>query len=409
MSEKQPKQFSYGGQAVIEGVMMRGSQAAAIAVRAPNGEIHVRETPISGTLYRGWIAKTPFIRGLVGLWDALGLGTRALLWSADVALIEDTYYRVDYNGSTAWVMHNPALMHVEGDLDSVPQLNKAEPHESAASAVRLHIGHVRNVKVLPKPDLDAKPIATIKDRELAVTGFKPAESQGDVFTGVAATGMVVLSLALGIGLFFLLPTATSSGIGTFLGLGDAGTNLVEEGVKLVLFVGYIVLIAQLPDVQRLFQYHGAEHKVINAYEAGAELTPETAQQFPIEHPRCGTAFLLNVIIISIILNTLIGRFDNNLLLLIPARLITIPIVAGIAYEWLRWTAKNVENPIVKILIKPNLMLQRLTTNKPDLDMLEVSITAFERVLAAEGLLKDERLPGADKDARVSGAAMPAEV
>jgi uncharacterized protein YqhQ len=386
MSE-QPKTFSYGGQAVIEGVMMRGAHRAAIAVRDPNGEIHIKEEPLNATLYRGWVIKTPFVRGLVGLWDAMGLGTKALLWSADIALIEGTYYRVNHQGTTAWVQHDPAQMRVEGNLDDVPTLKKDEAADNAASyPVQLTIDSQKPVKVLAKPSPDAKVVSEVKNGEFAVTGFKPSEKQGDVFTGAAATGMIVVSLSLGIGLFFLLPTAASSGLGKVLGLNGTGTNVVEEVIKLSLFLGYITLIAQMEDVKRLFKYHGAEHKTINAYEAGAELTPKIVQLYPIEHPRCGTAFLLNVIVISIIVNSLIGRFDNNLLFLIPARLLTIPVVAGIAYEWLRWTAKNLDNPIVRVLIKPNLALQRLTTNPPEDDMVEVAIKALERVLESEGII-----------------------
>jgi uncharacterized protein YqhQ len=384
-----PERFSYGGQAVIEGVMMRGAHKAAIAVRAPNREIHIKEIDLNAALYRGRIARTPFLRGLVGLWDALGLGTQALLWSADVALIEGSYYQVEHQGQAAWVHHIPSAMQVEGDLNSVPTLksSKDELSDLPATLPQLHIQAKRAVKLLAKPEFDAKAVAEIHEGRLPIRAFFPAESKGDVFTGAGATVLVLFSLAMGIGLFFVLPTLASSAAGEWAGVGSAGTNLIEEVFKLVLFLGYLFLIGQMEDVKRLFRYHGAEHKTINAYEAEAELTPATVQTYPIEHPRCGTAFLLNVIIISMILNTLIGRFDNNLLLLIPARVITVPIVAGIAYEWLRWTAKNVENPLVSWLIKPNLLLQRLTTREPDEEMAEVAIKALERVLAAEGLAK----------------------
>ena len=212
--EKAPKQFSYGGQAVIEGVMMRGAHKAAIAVRDPQGNIVVHEQPLNAALYRGKISKTPFVRGIVGLWDALNLGTRALLWSADVALGEED---VSFNGP---------------------------------------IGY-----------------ATL-----------------------------AFSLILSVGLFFILPTAAASGLERLLGLEHSSfiVNLLEGVVRLGLVVGYIWLIGRLEDVKRLFGYHGAEHKTINAYEAGAELTPEVVQNYPIEHPRCGTAFLLTVVFVSVL-------------------------------------------------------------------------------------------------------------
>jgi len=386
------EKFSYGGQAVMEGVMMRGAQKAAVAARDPNGEIHIKEIPLNATLYRGWVSRTPFVRGLVGLWDALGLGTRALLWSADVALIEGTYYRVQHNGASAWVAHSPAFMQVDGNLDDVPTLKTADTDDAPAeSGVKLVLND--KVKILPKPEEGAKSKEYAHAGDvLTVTGFKPAEKGEDVFTGAAATLMVVFSLALGIGLFFVLPTAASSGAGKLLSLNATGTNIVEEAIKLSLFLGYILLIGTLPDVKRLFRYHGAEHKAINAYEAGEPLEPSIIQQYPLEHPRCGTAFLLNVIIISIIINSLIGRFDNNLLLLIPTRILTIPLVAGIAYEWLRWTAKNLDKPLVGLLIKPNLALQRLTVKEPTDEMVEVAVMALQRVLVAEGLPTESPAP-----------------
>lgn len=305
-------QFSYGGQAVIEGVMMRGAHSFAVAVRDPEGRIVVHEQPINEALYRGWISKTPFVRGIVGLWDALGLGTRALMWAADVALGEEE--DVNFNG----------------------------------------------------------PI-----------GF----------------ATVAFSLVLGVGLFFLLPTSAATGIGTWLGLstGDGGSanigvnstiiNLIEGVIQLTILIAYIWLIGRMQDVKRLFGYHGAEHKTINAYEAGAELTPEVVANYPIEHPRCGTAFLLTVVFVSVLVFSLLGR--PPFLLLILSRVLLIPVIAGIAYELLRWTARNIEKPWVRTMIRPNLALQHLTTRQPDLDMIEVAIAAFKRVLLSEKLISEE--------------------
>lgn len=319
-----PLKFSYGGQAVIEGVMMRGAHTAAVAVRDPKGQIVVHETVLNRTLYRGRIIKTPFVRGVVGLWDALGLGTRALMWAADVALGEEEE-EVNFNGPIGW--------------------------------------------------------ATI-----------------------------AFSLLIGIGIFFLLPTVAATGIGNVLGLSTSYTvevpadgvaaatttafdlgpliiNLIEGAIQLALLVGYIWLIGRIPDVQRLFGYHGAEHKTINAYEAGAELTPETVAQYPIEHPRCGTAFLLTVALVSVFVFSLFGR--PPFLLLILSRVVLIPVIAGIAYEYIQWTARHMDLPFVRVLVKPNLALQHLTTRTPDLGMIEVAIVAFKRVLVSENLLTEE--------------------
>lgn len=294
--------FSYGGQAVIEGVMMRGAHTAAIAVRNPKGEIVVHEQPLNAAIYRGRISKTPFVRGLVGLWDALGLGMRALMWAADVAIGEEE--EISFTGPIGWAT-------------------------------------------------------------------------------------VAFSLVFGIGLFFILPTAAASGLESLLGLTEKSftVNLLEGGVRLLIVVGYIWLIGRMADVKRLFGYHGAEHKTINAYEAGAELVPEVVQNYPIEHPRCGTAFLLTVVFVSVLVFSVLGRPEWYILFI--SRILLIPVVAGIAYEFIRFTAKNLNNPIIRFIIIPNLALQHLTTRQPDLHMIEVAIVAFKRVLVSEKLLPEE--------------------
>lgn len=294
--------FNYGGQAVMEGVMMRGQRIFAVAVRDPNGKVLVHKDTVPAALYRGRVSKTPFLRGIVGLWDSLGLGMRSLLWSADVAV---------------------------GDEAS--------------------------------------------------------------FSGPLAWGTVALSLAFSIGLFFVLPAALSAGIESLLGLQHATflANLIEGVVRLGILVGYISLVGLMPDMRRVFAYHGAEHKTINAYEAGAELTPEVVQKYPIEHPRCGTAFLLLVVLIGVLVFSVLGR--PPLPILIASRILLIPIIAGIAYEVLRWTARNTHRRWVRWIIAPNLALQHLTTRQPSLEMLEVSIAAFKHVLVSEGELNESEV------------------
>ncbi len=343
MAEQKPKRapgelkFSYGGQAVIEGVLMRGAHDVSIAVRDPQGQIVVHQEPLNKTMYQGFIARTPFLRGITGLWDAMVLGTKALMWSADVAL---------------------------------------------------------------------------------------GEEEDVTFGGAVGFATVAVSLLIGVGLFFILPTTAATGVGSLLGLTsttseeavvteegetaevveDGGQafifyealpigweataiNFIEAVIQLGLLIGYISLIARLEDVKRLFGYHGAEHKTINAYEAGDELTPEIVAQYPIEHPRCGTAFLLTVVFVSVIVFSLLGR--PPFFWLIVSRIVLIPVIAGISYEYLRWSAKNLHNPIVAFIVKPNLMLQHLTTRQPTLDMIEVAITSFKHVLLSEGLIDAE--------------------
>ncbi len=288
--------ISYGGQAVIEGVMMRGQKALAVAMRAPDGNI-VTHTERLAKIYSSRITKIPFLRGVILLWDALGLGMRALTLSANTQTGEDEK------------LEGPALY--------------------------LTLG---------------------------------------------------LSLAFGIGLFFLLPTSVGGGVEYLLAQNGISSywigNLVEGVFQLVLLIAYMWAIGFMPDIRRVFQYHGAEHKTINAYEAGAELTPENVAKYPIEHPRCGTAFLLTLVLFSILIFTLLGPMPN-ILLRIASRIIFIPILAGISLEYIRWTANNLNNPLVQWMIKPNLALQHLTTREPDLSMLEVAIESFQAMRKEE--------------------------
>lgn len=420
MSDKKQQQFSYGGQAVIEGVMMRGARQAAIAVRDPGGEIQLREIPLNATLYRGWVSKTPFVRGLIGLWDALGLGTKALMWSADVALTDGLYYRLDYQGRAGWVMHMPARMRVEGDLDAVSVVDDEKGAIDSTPQATLHVFDGKTVDVLAEPNIDAKSIGKIKTGQYpilarkvpenkkpsaatamallllnmsvedSVPGKTDAKETSDFFSGATATGLIFVSLAMGVGLFIGLPAFISGTVENVFEVNRLTVEAIEGTVKLALFLGYIAAIGQLEDVKRLFQYHGAEHKTINAYEAGVELTPKNVQVFPLEHPRCGTAFLLNVIIISILVHLFIGRPNTdstilNLAILVISRVGVIPVIAGIAYELLRFTAKHVNNPLIRVMIKPNLALQKMTTRQPEDDMVEVAIRALNSVLNAEGL------------------------
>ena len=290
-------EFYYGGQAVIEGVMMRGQRRVAVAVRNPDGGIVIHEEPLPEKIYRSWWSKLPFLRGLVLLWDALVLGTKALMWSADVAMGEEE------------------------------------------------------------------------------------DAQG--FSGPVAWGTVAISLIFGIALFFLLPTGVAHLSENYLGLSKHVSAMFEGVFRLLLFIVYLVLIAQSEEIRRVFMYHGAEHKTINAYEAGETMTPENVAKYSTLHTRCGTSFLLFVVLISIILFIPL-QFDAWWLRLL-SRLILIPVVAGISYEVLRFSTRYQDNPLMKLVITPGLAMQRLTTRQPTLEMLEVAIASLEPVLAADGL------------------------
>ncbi len=299
---------NYGGQAVIEGVMMRGSRALSVAVRNPEGGIVVHTEPLDPRIYGGGLAKIPFLRGMTLLWDALGLGIKSLMFSAEVALEEE---------------------------------NESDDEQA-------------------------------EDRE-------PSK----VFEGAAEWTLIAFSLTMSILLFFVLPTFLAAQLERLFGWQEqlVFVNIAEGFIRLALLVGYIAAIGMMGDVKRLYGYHGAEHKTINAYEAGAELTPRSVARFPLEHPRCGTAFLLTVVVISIILYSFLPPMP--LLARIASRLVLLPVVAGIAYEFLRFTAAHQDNGFIRLITKPNLALQRLTTREPDEGMLEVAITAFKEVLAFE--------------------------
>lgn len=283
---------NYGGQAVIEGVMMRGKQNAAIAMRAPDDSIVIHQEEL-GKIYRSHLITIPFLRGMILLWDALGMGLRALTISANTQTGEDE--------------------RIEG-----PQL-----------------------------------ILTL------ITSL------------VIVLGLFFLLPALVGYLFSLLPFSASSWSG----------SLIEGLFRLLLLIGYIWSVGRIPDIQRVFAYHGAEHKTINAYEAGAELTPESVAKYSLEHPRCGTAFLLTLVVFSVIFFTLLGPLPLGLRL--ASRIVLIPVMAGIAYEYIRWTANHLNWSLVRFLVKPNLALQHLTTREPSLPMLEVSIAAFNAMRSGE--------------------------
>jgi uncharacterized protein YqhQ len=352
VDSKGEMKFSYGGQAVIEGVMMRGAHTAAIAVRNPEGQIVVHEQPLNKTLYRGRIAKMPFVRGVVGLWDALGLGTRALMWAADVAVGEDE--DINFNGPIGIATVAISLLIGIGIFFLLPT--------AAATGIGNWLG-ISTSYVVTAPINPAEANAP-----LVAT---PAPESGS--SGAAA------------------PVAVPASGGFSFDAGPIITNLIEGLIQLGILIIYISLIGRIPDVKRLFGYHGAEHKTINAYEAGAELTPEIVAKYPIEHPRCGTAFLLTVVFVSMVVFSIVYVDRNQFLLLILSRVILIPVIAGISYEFLRWTARNINNPIVALIVKPNLALQHLTTRQPDLHMIEVAIVSFKHVLASEGLLKREEI------------------
>ena len=211
-----------------------------------------------------------------------------------------------------------------------------------------------------------------------------AEEAEEVQTEITR-GQIVFSFAIAIGFALMLFKVTPALLTSWLPIDDTGAFVVVEGViRVAIFLVYLVLISFLPDLRRVFQYHAAEHKAINAYEAGDELTPERVQTFSLLHPRCGTAFLLWVMVIGIFVFAFVGQPDWYWLIL--SRILLLPLIAGIAYELIRFAGRNQDNPILMTLLAPGLWLQRLTTRQPTLDQVEVSIRALQEVLRREGAL-----------------------
>jgi len=291
MSTDKLKMPSYGGQALIEGVLMRGRLGLAAAFRVPDGSIVIEEEPLTG-IYGSKLTKIPFLRGLVLLWDALGLGTRYLTKSANLQSGEEE----KIEGPTLYLT-------------------------------------------------------------------------------------LAVSLIVAVLLFFVGPAALGKLIQNWTGISTFVMNVIEGVIRLAGIVLYIWAIGKMKDIERVFAYHGAEHKTINAFEAGAELTPEVVKTYPLEHPRCGTSFLLTLMVISILVFALLGSLPTVWLLL--SRIVFLPLIAMLAYEYIRFTANHMDSPVIRWMIKPNLALQRLTTREPSLDIIEVGIAAFNAMMAQE--------------------------
>jgi len=281
-----------GGQAVLEGVMMRGVSTWAVAVRKPDGEIAIESFPLVSWLKRHRLLRLPLIRGMVALVESLKIGLQALGISTNAQLGED-------------------------------------------------------------------------EKEVS---------------GGAWAGTVAFSLIFAIGLFFLLPVGITSIFRSHIGSGIEFV-LIEKAIRLTIFIGYLWGISRIPDLQRVFQYHGAEHKTISCYEAGLPLTPENAQRFSRLHPRCGTSFLLIVMIVALFVFAPLGK--PAWYILFSSRIIGIPIVAGIAFEIIKIFGKHRSKRWAQILMWPGMQLQKLTTRPPDLSQLAVAIAALEAVLAVE--------------------------
>ncbi len=283
---------AYGGQAVIEGVMIRGRRTVALACRLPNGEIYRYREPLRSALLGRRVARAPFVRGLIVLWESLSYGTRMLMKSADMQL---------------------------------------------------------------------------------------AEGEGSISSGGNALvfgGALLVALAFFVGIPYFATQAAHQLIESSLVL-----NIAEGLLRMALFLGYLAVISLAPDIRRVFMYHGAEHMTIHAFEHGEELVPERIEPYPTAHPRCGTAFLLFVVVVSIALFAFLPR--TNIVVDLVARLALIIPVASISYEVLRFGAAHEANPLMRLLVAPGLLLQRITTRRPEPQMIEVAVASLQEALAGD--------------------------
>jgi hypothetical protein len=284
------KSFHYGGQAVIEGVMIRGKEGVAISVRQPDGELNVVRQPLA-SIYKGRLREMPLIRGIIALVETLVLGTQSLLHSAQVAA---------------------------------------------------------------------------------------AEEVGGKIPTALLWGTVAVSLALGVALFFMVPLFTTRYLIDPYIESALLSNVLEGLIRIGIFIAYLKVISLIPDIKRVFAYHGAEHKVVNAYEAGVPLEVESVKKYSTAHARCGTAFLFIVLIVSIFVFALVGQ--PTLWIRILSRIALIPVIAVISYEIMKFGAGHMNNPIVRVLLAPGLMLQAITTREPDDSQIEAAISALNEVI-----------------------------
>ncbi len=310
---------TYGGQAVIEGVMIRGRSHMAVAVRRPNGAIATHLRPLS-PLYTGSLRRIPLIRGVLTLIETLSLGMRALSYSSSVSM------------------------------------------EAA----------------------DADPESEVESEELG--------------KGALAV-MLLVSFSFAIALFFLLPLFASRPLEGVFG-GDVVSNIAEGAIRLAVLVAYIWLIGRMEDIRRVFMYHGAEHMTVHAQERGDALSLDAIRRYSPAHPRCGTAFLLTVMVMAILVFVFVPR--DPLWWLVASRIVFIPVIAALAYEVIRLSGRYEGNPAVRLISAPNLLLQKLTTRQPDDDQIEVAVAAMRTALAADR--ETDSPSAASEDGRLRGGS-----
>ncbi len=367
-----------GGQALLEGIMMRGKYNWAVAVREPDGDIYIEEHDlVSGKKKHSWMG-WPFVRGCTALVESLALGFKALEIAAEHAFSDDDERE-----------------RLEKEADVIVE-EMEEQFDSAQDEVSAYVVRPSEADAAPEfvtlsDELKSKDEAVCADDSKKDSADKDSDGLGKGFMGLS----MVLGVVLGVALFIVAPAAITNLI---VGEYDSNTvlwNVVDGILRVVVFIFYIWLIGRMEDIRRMFMYHGAEHKTIHCYEHALPLTPENAKSFPRLHVRCGTAFLIMVLVIAIIVYTILpvnalidalGVADGlpKLLLVIAVRILFLPLIAGISYEiTVKWAGSHPDNPLVKVILWPGMQMQYLTTNEPEDEQIECAIAAMKKVLERE--------------------------
>ena len=356
-SEDGARKTHVGGQALLEGIMMRGKLNWAVAVREPDGNIYVEEHELaSGRKKNSWLT-WPFIRGCTALVESLALGFKALAIAAD---------------------------HAFDDEDE-----KAEAQAEAA------VDAAESLEVAADPVAPSEAAAASHASQAAEGSASQKGASAESGAGFSMVIPMVLGAVMGVVLFIVAPAALANLIAGEYDERTLAWNLVDGVGRVAIFILYIWLIGRMSDIRRMFMYHGAEHKTIHCFEHGLPLTPENARSFPRLHVRCGTAFLIMVMIIAILvytifpLNSIIAAWGvpdglPKLALVILVRILLMPLIAGISYEiTVKWAGSHPDNPLVKVVLWPGMQMQYLTTNEPDDEQLECAIAAMQKVLERE--------------------------
>lgn len=366
-AEDGPRKTHVGGQALIEGVMMRGKFNWAVAVREPDGGMYVEEHDLaSGRAKNGWM-HWPVVRGCRAFVESLMLGYKAL---------------------------EIAAMHAFADEEDEPEEKKFSWKDDFGNPDEMidALGAQRTLEVVCEPEPETA-TASVRDVPAEPVGEEGSSDEGFGKKEMAVS--MVLGLVLGVVLFIVAPAFITNLVVGEYDSNPVLWNIFDGILRVLVFVFYIWLIGRMEEIKRMFSYHGAEHKTIHCYEHGMPLTPDNARSFPRLHVRCGTAFLIMVMIIAIFvytaipLDALIGAWGvpdgaPKLALVIFVRILFLPVIAGISYEiTVKWAGSHPENPLVKVVLWPGMQMQRLTTKEPDDGMLECAIAAMQRVLDRE--------------------------